>query len=112
MTNDASFEVIEPEQPGVPVLNVRGEIDVSTSPNLQEALAELISRPPRLWMVNMADVSFIDSTGLGVLVGAVRDMRAAGGDLRLVVTQPQILKLLELTGLDKVFEIVSDAVTA
>ena len=111
MTNDASFEVIEPEQPGVPVLNVRGEIDVSTSPNLQEALAELISRP-RLWMVNMVDVSFIDSTGLGVLVGAVRDMRAAGGDLRLVVTQPQILKLLELTGLDKVFEIVSDAVTA
>ena len=112
MTNDASFEVTEPEQPGVPVLNVRGEIDVSTSPNFQEALAELISRPPRLWMVNMADVSFIDSTGLGVLVGAVRDMRAAGGDLRLVVTQPQILKLLELTGLDKVFEIVSDAVTA
>jgi anti-sigma B factor antagonist len=112
MTNGASFEVTEPEQHGVPVLNVRGEIDVSTSPNFQEALAELISRPPRLWIVNMADVSFIDSTGLGVLVGAVRDMRAAGGDLRLVVTQPQILKLLELTGLDKVFEIVSDAVTA
>jgi anti-sigma B factor antagonist len=58
-------------------------------------------------------VSFIDSTGLGVLVGAVRDVRAGGGDLRLVVTQPQIIRLLEITGLDEVFNVrssTSDAV--
>ncbi len=108
MTNDAFFEVVESEQPGVAVLDVRGEIDVATSPELQEILVELIGRGPELLIVNLTDVSFIDSTGLGVLVGAVRDVRARGGDLRLVVTEPHIVKLLELTGLDEVFSVVSN----
>jgi anti-sigma B factor antagonist len=108
MTDDASFEVTESEPNGVPVLNARGEIDVATAPEFHEALAEMISHTPQLVIVNLTDVSFIDSTGLGVLVGALRDVRTTGGDLRLVVTQPQIIKLLELTGLDNVFEIVSD----
>ena len=107
MTNDANFEVTESEQPGVPVLDVRGEIDVATSPQFQELLTELISQRPEFLIVNLTDVSFIDSTGLGVLVGAVRDVRAAGGDLRLVATQPQIIKLFELTGLNEVFEVLS-----
>ena len=63
----------------------------------------MIAAGPELVIVDLTDVSFIDSTGLGVLVGAVRDVRADGGDLRLVVTEPQIIKLLELTGLDEVF---------
>ncbi len=109
MTNDAFFEVTDSERPGVAVLDVRGEIDVATSPELQEILVELIGRGPELLIVNLTDVSFIDSTGLGVLVGAVRDVRAGGGDLRLVVTEPHIMKLLELTGLDEVFSVVSNA---
>ena len=109
MTNEALFEVAGSEQFGVPVLNVRGEIDVATSPELDELLTGLVARGPELIIVDLTDVSFIDSTGLGVLVGAVRDVRAGGGDLRLVVTQPQIIKLLELTGLDEVFSIVENA---
>jgi anti-sigma B factor antagonist len=65
--------------------------------------------------VDLSQVSFIDSTGLGVLVGAEKQMRDAGQALRLVVTQPQILRLLELTGLDQVFTVLSngnDAVKA
>ena len=108
MTNDASFEVVDSGQPGVAVLDAHGEIDVATSPDLQEMLVELVGRGPELLIVNLTDVSFIDSTGLGVLVGAVRDVRAAGGELRLVVTQPHIIKLLELTGLDEVFTILSN----
>jgi anti-sigma B factor antagonist len=108
MTNDAFFEVAESGQPGVQVLDVRGEIDVATSPELHEVLTTLLERGPELLIVNLTDVTFIDSTGLGVLVGAVRDMRVAGGDLRLVVTQPHIIRLLELTGLDEVFSVLSN----
>ena len=113
MTSDAYFEVTDSEQPGVVVLDVGGEIDIATSPELHEFLTALIENGPELLIVNLSDVSFIDSTGLGVLVAAVRDVRAGGGDLRLVVTQPHIIKLLELTGLDEVFSVLpstSDAV--
>lgn len=115
MTNEASFEVVGSPHPGVPILTVRGEIDVATSPELHELLSDLIADGPEVIIVDLTDVTFIDSTGLGVLVGAVRDVRAGGGDLRLVVTQPQIIKLLELTGLDEVFSVLSntsDAVRA
>jgi anti-sigma B factor antagonist len=108
MTNDAFFEVTDSGQPGVPILDVRGEIDVATSPELQATLTRLLDDRPELLIVNLTGVTFIDSTGLGVLVGAVRDMRATGGDLRLVVTQPHIIKILELTGLDSVFEVSSN----
>jgi anti-sigma B factor antagonist len=113
MTNDTRFEAVECERPGVAVLAASGEIDVATAPELHDHLGKLLQDSPELLVVDLADVSFIDSTGLGVLVGAVRDVRAGGGDLRLVVTQPQIIRLLEITGLDEVFNIrssTSDAV--
>ncbi len=109
MTSEASFEVVESPHPGVPILRVQGEIDVATSPELHELLSDLIADGPGVIIVDLTDVSFIDSTGLGVLVGAVRVVRAGGGDLRLVVTQPHIIKLLELTGLDDVFSVLSDS---
>jgi len=113
MTNDdVFFDVTDAEQHGVSVLHVRGEIDVATSPGLRNHLNELIERGHEIIIVNLTEVSFIDSTGLGVLVGSVRRIRAIGGDLRLVVTQPHIIKLLDLTGLDDVFSVapnLSDA---
>jgi anti-sigma B factor antagonist len=113
MTKDTRFEAVECERPGVAVLAASGEIDVATAPELHDRLGKLLQGSPELLVVDLADVSFIDSTGLGVLVGAVRDVRAGGGDLRLVVTQPQIIRLLEITGLDEVFNVrssTSDAV--
>jgi|SRR5580704_17342935 anti-sigma B factor antagonist len=114
MTSEAQFEATVSE-PGVPVLLVRGEIDVASAPEFHASLSDLIGQGPEIIIVDMSDVSFIDSTGLGVLVGAEKQMRDAGQALRLVVTQPQIIRLLELTGLDEVFTILSngnDAVKA
>ena len=107
MSSDASFEVTDSGHPGVAVLEVRGEIDVATSPQMRDQLGEMVEHKPELLIVDLTDVSFIDSTGLGVLVEAVTGARADGGDLRLVVTQPHIIKLFELTGLDTVFSVVS-----
>jgi anti-sigma B factor antagonist len=114
MTSDAQFEATISE-PGVPVLLVSGEIDVASAPEFHASLSDLIGQGTEIVIVDLSQVSFIDSTGLGVLVGAEKQMRDAGQALRLVVTQPQILRLLELTGLDQVFTVLSngnDAVKA
>jgi anti-sigma B factor antagonist len=113
MGNEVQFEVVDSES-GLPVLRAWGEIDVASAPDFHASLYEVIGQDADTIVVDLSDVSFIDSTGLGVLVGAETQAREEGKGLRLVVTQPQILRLLELTGLDEVFTVVSntrDAVT-
>jgi anti-sigma B factor antagonist len=100
---DVSFEVVEEQ--GVPVLAVTGEIDVYTAPGLRERLVELVQAGTSRVIVDLTAVSFVDSTGLGVLVSGLKRCREAGGDLPLVVVQPQILKVFEITGLTAVFTI-------
>jgi anti-sigma B factor antagonist len=105
--SDPEFEVTVSKKPGIPVLAVRGEIDVASAPELHASLSDLIRQGSEIVMVDLSEVSFIDSSGLGALVGAEKEMRGAGHELRLVVTQPQIMRLLELTGLDQVFTVVA-----
>jgi anti-sigma B factor antagonist len=107
MTIDVPFDVKVSHRPGTPVLEVWGEIDVASAPQFHASISELIESVPEIVVVDLSGVSFIDSTGLGVLVSAETQVRDAGKSLRLVVTQPQIMKLLELTGLDEVFTVLS-----
>jgi anti-sigma B factor antagonist len=91
------------------VVVVGGEIDVYTAPKLREQLIDLVSSGQYHLVVDMEGVEFLDSTGLGVLVGAHE------GSLRLVCTQERILKIFRITGLTKVFPIhssVEEAVAA
>ena len=97
------------------VLSVGGEIDVYTAPKLRERLIDLVSAGNYQLVVDMEKVEFLDSTGLGVLVGGLKRVRAHDGSLRLVCTQERILKIFRITGLTKVFPIyesVSEALTA
>ncbi len=107
MTTDAEFEATTDEEQAVPVLRVRGEIDVASAPELHAWLCDLVGQGSEIVLVDMSEVSFIDSTGLGVLVGAETEMRQDGRQLQLRVAQPQILRLLELTGLDETFTVLS-----
>ncbi len=103
------------ETGGWTVLAARGEIDVAAAPELRERLVDLVEDGRTKLVVDLEDVDFIDSTGLGVLVGAVRRARAAAGDVRLVCTNSRLLKVFDVTGLDDVFHIsetVDDAVEA
>jgi anti-sigma B factor antagonist len=93
------------------VVVVGGEIDVYTAPKLREQLIDLVSSG----QYHMEGVEFLDSTGLGVLVGGLKRVRAHEGSLRLVCTQERILKIFRITGLTKVFPIhtsVEEAVAA
>lgn len=96
------------------VLAVRGEVDVATAPRLRERLVELVGEGRTRVIVDLDGVEFLDSTGLGVLVGALKRVRDHGGDLRVVCTVPRILKVFEITGLAEVLGVrptVADAVT-
>jgi anti-sigma B factor antagonist len=97
------------------VLSVGGEIDVYTAPKLREQIVQLVEDGRYHLVVDMEDVEFLDSTGLGVLVGGLKRVRAHDGSLRLVCTQERILKIFRITGLTKVFPIhgsVAEAVEA
>ncbi|HYY44994.1 MAG TPA: anti-sigma factor antagonist [Actinomycetota bacterium] len=87
------------------VVDVTGEIDVYTAPKLREKLIELVSEGTYDVVVNLEGVDFLDSTGLGVLVGALKRVKAHDGNLSLVCTQDKILKIFKITGLTKVFPI-------
>ena len=90
---------------GHDVVDVKGEIDVYTAPKLRERLVELVSRGSHDVVVNLEGVDFLDSTGLGVLVGALKRVKAHDGSLSIVCTQDKILKIFKITGLTKVFPI-------
>ena len=101
------------ERDGWAVLAVSGEVDVATVPRLREQLHGLVAQGSNRIIVDLDGVDFLDSTGLGVLVGALKRVRSNDGELSLVCTQPRIRKVFEVTGLTKVFSLfdsVDDAV--
>jgi len=87
------------------VIAVGGEIDVYTAPKLREHLIDLVSGGSYHLIVDIEGVDFLDSTGLGVLVGGLKRVRHHEGSLQLVCTQDRILKIFRITGLTKVFPI-------
>ncbi len=89
------------------VVTVAGEIDVATAPALRERLDEVQATEPAVLIVDLLGVTFIDSTALGVLIGARKQCVAAGGSMRLVIAEPRILKIFEITGLTELFPIRS-----
>ncbi|KQY58124.1 anti-sigma B factor antagonist [Aeromicrobium sp. Root495] len=89
--------------PPFEIIEVGGEIDVYTAPRLREAVVEAVDRGATRLVIDVEKVDFLDSTGLGVLVGALKRVRADGGSLDIVCTQERILKIFQITGLDKVF---------
>jgi len=94
---------------GIEVIDIRGEIDMYTAPRLRELLIDLVSKGHYQLVVNLDKVGFLDSTGLGVLVGGLRRVRAHDGSLDLVCTRERILRIFRVTGLTEVFGIYETA---
>ena len=89
---------------GWDVLTVSGELDAHTGPVLRAAIIDVLAHHYAL-VIDMTGVGFLDSSGLGVLVSALRRIRSVGGDLKLVIDSDTIRKLMRLTALDLVFDI-------
>jgi anti-sigma B factor antagonist len=93
-------------------VTLEGEVDVYTAPRLKEELVALIQGGCTFLIVDLEKVAFIDSSGLGVLVSALRRARERDGAVRIVCTREGILKIFRITGLDKVFPIFSNTAEA
>jgi anti-sigma B factor antagonist len=97
------------------IVSLGGEIDLYTAPRLDHALQELTASGARRVVIDLAGAAFIDSTVLGVLLNALTRLDAGGGELVLVSDDRRILKLLEVTGLGRVFRIeptLTDAIAS
>jgi anti-sigma B factor antagonist len=99
------LELETSERDGVAVLSLRGEIDVYTAPRMRQAIVDLVDAGSLNIVVDMQNVDFLDSTGLGVLVEGLKRVRTRGGNLSIVITQDKILKIFDITGLNKAFPI-------
>lgn len=86
-------------RPGWTVLRVYGDVDLTTAPRFRERVLQLIADGHHHVVVDLEGVDLLDSTGLGILIGALRRVRLAGGDLRLVSVDPTLSATFEITGL-------------
>ena len=105
----ATFDTAAGPEPGTTTLRVAGEIDVATSPELRRELHRLLDDDARLIVVDLSGTTFIDSSGLGVLVGVLKRLREAerGDALVLAGLQEPVRKVFDITGLTDLFTIRS-----
>lgn len=101
-STSVDFTVAVSDQAAKTVVTATGELDVHTAPQLQAVVDPVSQRAGGALVVDLSQVGFIDSTGLGVLVATLKHVRQVGGSLDVVVTAPRVLKVFALTGLDVV----------
>ncbi len=84
------------------VLEIRGEIDMATGPQLRQTIVQQVNDGKTKLILDLSQVDFVDSTGLGVLIGGLKRTRSHGGDLRCVGLTEPLIEMFKLTGLDLV----------
>lgn len=94
------------------ILAVEGEIHVSTAPEFSTMLSTTVDGGCMSLVLDLTDVMFIDSTGLSVLLNALRQVTHAGGQMAVVCSNPTVLRLFEITRLDTTFDIHADLESA
>ncbi len=100
----AEFEVkLEPQDDGVQVVSVVGELDAATAPQLDDTLKQTLSSSVGAILIDLSDCSFIDSTGLGVVVSGRTRAREKDQRFELCCAADQARRILEITGLDDAF---------
>ena len=87
------------------VLTLFGDLDMAGAPNLRQAVVRQVGEGRNQLVLDLSAVTFIDSSGLGAIIGALRRTRAHDGDLVLVVADPELRRAFELCDLDRVFEL-------
>lgn len=87
---------------GVAVVRPRGRLNMVAARSLKKTLATLVGEGRTRIVVDLAETSFLDSSGLGALIGGLKSARQAGGDLRIARPTPEVLTVFQLTNMDKV----------
>lgn len=108
-----SMRINTREVQGVTILDISGRITLGDETGtLRDAVRDLLSKGIKKIVLNLADVSYIDSTGVGELVGSLMSVRNAGGDLKLMNLSEKVKDVVHVTKLYTVFDIKEDEFTA
>lgn len=89
-------------QPNHTVIIGSGRLNMGGAPQLRQVVSETVASGHNRVVVDMGKIEFMDSSGLGALVGSLKTARLAGGDLRIANINPQVQMVLELTGMNRV----------
>ena len=113
---EVDFDLVTSEvRDGTFVVGLTGEVDLYTAPELKSELLRLVAESPERIVVDLSGATFVDSTTLGVLLGAVKRLRMSGGELVIVCSDLNIRRILSITLLDRAFTIydtLDDALAA
>jgi anti-sigma B factor antagonist len=119
MEDSPSFSALLHEAHGVQVLRVSGEIDLHSVPRFQDALEKTVAAAEReeapsarVLVVDLSELGFMDSMGLGTLIGSTEGFREGGGEVRLVVLGGEVMRVLEVTGMGEALRVYPDVPSA
>ena len=101
----SSLEISTKLVNSIPVIDLRGELDIYTAPRLKGVLSDLVSQGNYQLLVNVAQVEMVDSAGLGVIIGGLKRCRERNGSLVLIAPAGRVLQSLEITRLNKILDI-------
>lgn len=104
------FSVLVDDDGDPSVIRVEGELDCSTAGELRKGFTQVLGRQETI--VDIRRVPFVDSAGLGALVGGIRRLRDAGGTVVLCCTRTSVLRLLQMTGLDRMVPVTGSPAEA
>ncbi|HEY3331363.1 MAG TPA: STAS domain-containing protein [Capsulimonadaceae bacterium] len=93
---------------GLPVIYVSGDLDTQSAPLLRKALWDLLLNGSQVILLQIDGVEYVDSSGLGILVAALRYANEISGTVAIACPKPRVSRVLRITGLDKIFSVYAD----
>jgi len=102
------MQVKHEDKNGVTVCYITGEIDINTAPQVKKAFDKLVGAKKEKLLINLKDVSYVDSSGLATLVEILKCLRSYGGKLKLSNLSAKVKSLFEITKLEKLFDIANE----
>ena len=100
------------EDPDIAILSLTGEVDVANAAQVRDAALKLIADGAKCLMVDLSGTEYMDSTGLGTLVGLHKRLRESGGQVVIAGAQPRVKRIFDITGLTQVFRMHEDVAAA
>ena len=108
MTDQNKFSIERQENKGIEFLYLKGYLDAHTAPKLENEISELIGEGKNKILVNLGDLDYISSAGLGVFMAFIEEIRDSGGDLKLANMKPKVYSVFDLLGFPMLFDIESE----
>lgn len=96
----------------IAVIHISGSLDAHTAPQMDEVLSELVHNKRNKLLIDFNRLEYISSAGMGLFVGWIDPIRDQGGDMHMVHLKPNVMKVFQILGFDKIFKIFKNETEA